>query len=472
MTLNKKFFLSLLALTALTACACDDDNDDSCTDNATKACKDANTSVICINGEWKDVVCSANQTCSAPTNRCTPTSGTGDNGGSGNITVDPSIPAAGTACTYKTSEAKCASDKSYGVICGSSNEYYNYTCKDNDCFVCEDGFLTCGSSNCKGGSGGNSTLEACTADSTEKCSGACSTDKKTGYYWNNGIKTVDCSAKSDCSVSEKGFVQCGSGSGNSGSGDITVDPSIPAAGTACTYKTSEAKCASDKSYGVICGKSNEYYNYTCKDNDCFVCEDGFLTCGSSNCKSSGGTTQESCTATSTAKCTAACSTDKKTGYYWSSKNGIQTLDCSEKSDCAISDSGRVSCGVPEACEVNYKGTCSDDKATARVCYNNVMVDWECYNNGCSVDDTGTVTCPRDPSTLSQDCTGDKVNRATSGGKDGDCCDPDKYVPAGCVDNAGLRCDSEGVLKDWKCTDPKLPVCYYEAEKKWYDCKAE
>ncbi len=547
MMLNKRFLLGLVAIASLTAYACDDDDDSSsCSNGATKACANATTAVMCLNGDWKEVKCTGTQVCNAVSQKCTePGSNGGNTGGNGGNTGgnnNNTLPAcsmseAGQSCSackpvcspdgssaYLCNSSKgtsmkwtcanndcavddtgnvtcskpeggnnnntlpacsmseagqscssctpvCSADGSTAYLCNSSKgTSMKWTCANNDCAVDDKGSVTCSKAEGgNGGNGGNTTLPACSmseaGQSCSSCTPVCSADGSTAYLCNSskGTSMKWTCANNDCAVDAKGSVTCSKAEGGNG-GTVTVDPSIPKDGDACTYKSSEAKCASNGSYGVICGSENTYYNYTCKNNDCVVC-DGFLKCGT--CSSA---TTEKCTANSTSKCSAACSADGKTGYYWTSAtNSIETVDCSEKSNCTL-DGNYVQCGETVACdESNHgKGTCAADGATAEVCYGGKMVTWECFNNACSVAADGVVTCPRDTSSFDQNCNGDKVNRLTSGGTTGDCCDPTYYEPAGCVSNAGLRCDSKGVVKAWTCKSPQ--TCNYDSATKYYSCK--
>ena len=161
-----------------------------------------------------------------------------------------------------------------------------------------------------------------------------------------------------------------------------------------------------------------------------------------------------------------CDKEAKTFYLDPSK-GV----CTSDKKCTVCSNGYGGCGITcndsgntgETCtEENKHGTCAADNATAKVCINGKYQTWTCAGNVCGTNEDGTINCPKESTT---ECTGEKL---TSGGVAGNCCDAEKYEPAGCVDNAGLRCSSDGIIKTWTCKAGE--TCTYDSAKKWYSCE--
>ena len=161
-----------------------------------------------------------------------------------------------------------------------------------------------------------------------------------------------------------------------------------------------------------------------------------------------------------------CDKEAKTFYLDSSK-GV----CTSDKKCTVCSNGYGGCGITcndsgntgETCtEENKHGTCAADNATAKVCINGKYQTWTCAGNVCGTNEDGTINCPKESTT---ECTGEKL---TSGGVAGNCCDVENYEPAGCVDNAGLRCSSDGIIKAWTCKAGE--TCTYDSAKKWYSCE--
>ena len=161
-----------------------------------------------------------------------------------------------------------------------------------------------------------------------------------------------------------------------------------------------------------------------------------------------------------------CDKEAKTFYLDPSK-GV----CTSDKKCTVCSNGYGGCGITcndsgntgETCtEENKHGTCAADNATAKVCINGKYQTWTCAGNVCGTNEDGTINCPKESTT---ECTGEKL---TSGGVAGNCCDVENYEPAGCVDNAGLRCSSDGIIKAWTCKAGE--TCTYDSAKKWYSCE--
>ena len=140
----------------------------------------------------------------------------------------------------------CNSDKSAGFYCNTQTGKIGMKeCAENSCTI-DGNSVTCGKQ--------VDNREECNASSTAACKGACSADKKTGYYWSKELKTQDC-PNADCSVSASGYVSCG---------EIeTCDPA--------TYQTT---CNEDKKGGLRCNDKGEVRTFTCNTGSCVVSHDG------------------------------------------------------------------------------------------------------------------------------------------------------------------------------------------------------
>jgi hypothetical protein len=150
-------------------------------------------------------------------------------------------------------QAVCSTDGSKGYYCNTkTSKMVEKSCNNNVCSV-DGNTLNC------------DDRDACTASSDKACIGACSDDKKTGYYWSQGLKTVDC-PNADC-TSVNGNVACGEQA-------------------TCTADTYTPSCSGDKTYALYCSSKEIVKQYNCKEGtSCVIHTDGKCTVDSDNCKS-------------------------------------------------------------------------------------------------------------------------------------------------------------------------------------------
>lgn len=164
---------------------------------------------------------------------------------------------------------------------------------------------------------------------------------------------------------------------------------------------------------------------------------------------------EDCTATSNAKCKAACAADGK-GYYWNSKN-VVTQDCPAKQLNCLNNNGKIVCigdVTEETCDPSAKPapTCTDGNAKVKYCDSNVnkFVVKPCAT--CVVKE-GVYYCDGD----------DKLTDCTTLDS------TDKCKGVCTSETEGLRFSSrEGKVVKWTCSKPG-EKCEADATG-WLSCK--
>ena len=301
--MSKKLLALLVAVSACFAFGCSDDDGDSCKANE-KRC-DGNNAQICTNGSWKTIKCEKG--CDKEKNACI---------------VDPGKP--DVKCTA-TSTSECTGTCSTDKLAGwfwSKDALNTVDCPNADC-TDANGFVKCGSKS-----------PVCTATSTSKCTGACSADKKAGYYWSkDALKTIDCS-KADC-TDANGFVQCGE---------------TPAC-TATSTERCTVACNDDKSVGYYWNSTNNQVGERkCPNKDCTIegtsvkCGNGQTQCKGDQ-KESGGAIGDCC---DTSKYVPDC-----TNMLRCSKGEIKAISCKEGKSCKLNTDGN--------CSVESGNYCKDGK---------------------------------------------------------------------------------------------------------------
>ena len=535
--MSKKLLALLVAVSTCCAFGCSDDDSDSCK-TGEKRC-DGSNAQICTNGSWTTIKCEkgcdkATGVCTVPKDPCT-TAGEKRCSGKelqeckdGNwskvedcaISCDEAKKECGggdgvcTATSTSKCTGACSADKKAGYF-WSKDTLKTVDCPNSDC-TATNGYVQCGE------------LPKCTAESTERCNVACSADKSVGYYWNSKDKKVGerkC-PNNDCTI-EGTSVKC---EGDKGNGERPSD--VPAT---CVKGTSKGMCSAEDKQPYICGDKGEYYKGKCESGTCFECSNGWVGCGATEadvckkqddtkctgekvqtggeegtccdaanyqascinenanalicakgavkkwtCKDNicsvgsdnkvkcdnpngtgGGSDKgdtdnlEDCTATSNAKCKAACAADGK-GYYWNSKN-VVTQDCPAKQLNCLNNNGKIVCigdVTEETCDPSAKPapTCTDGNAKVKYCDSNVnkFVVKPCAT--CVVKE-GVYYCDGD----------DKLTDCTTLDS------TDKCKGVCTSETEGLRFSSrEGKVVKWTCSKPG-EKCEADATG-WLSCK--
>ena len=424
---------------------CDDEPTAVCTEGA-QQCSAAGIPQKCINNAWvAQAACATGTSCNALTGQCSPDSAPCTEGAKD--------------CNASGVPVSCVSGKWVtGSACGTGT-----TCKNG---TCETVVVP-------------SEIPA-DVKAQEPCTGAvCGSDGNV-YFCDKEAKTfyLDpskgvCTSDKKCTVCSNGYGGCGiTCNDNPGTTEIPADVK---AQEPCTG----AVCGSDGNVYFCDKEAKTFYLDSSKgvctsDKKCTVCSNGYGGCGIT-CNDNPGTSEIPADVKAQEPCTGAvcgsdgnvyfCDKEAKT-FYLTSK-GV----CTSDKICTVCSNGYGGCGITcndsgntgETCtEENKHGTCAADNATAKVCINGKYQTWTCAGNVCGTNEDGTINCPKESTT---ECTGEKL---TSGGVAGNCCDVENYEPAGCVDNAGLRCSSDGIIKAWTCKAGE--TCTYDSAKKWYSCE--
>ena len=398
--MSKKLLALLVAVSTCCAFGCSDDDSDSCK-TGEKRC-DGNNAQICVNGNWSKGTPCANG-CDKATGVCkekAPDTGACTTAGEkrcsgkqlqeckdGNWSkledCKDSCDEATKACVNPNPGGKCtATSTSQCTGSCSADKKTGYfwskeALKTVDCpnADCTDtnGYVQCGET------------PACTATSTERCNVACSADKSVGYYWNSKDKKVGerkCPNK-DCIV-EGTSVKCESGSEPTCTGEKVQTGGEE--GACCDAATYQVSCINENANALICAKG-AVKKWTCKDNICSVGSDNKVKCDNPNGTGGGSGTGdtdnlEDCTATSNAKCKVACNDDKSVGYYWNgNKSEVGKRECPNK-DCIIEGTS-VKCAGASTCD--QKPVCNEAGNKVTYCSSSSgLTDKDCPQ--CYVDD--------------------------------------------------------------------------------------
>ena len=315
---------------------------------------------------------------------------------------------------------------SYKKVCGSDGNSAYYCDKDGkvakaDCAGCtinaESNRYECADNR-----------PDCTADSKEACKGACSADKKTGYFWNKELKTVDCSAKSDCTV-DGTYVKCASAESASCEGKLDKGGKV---GDDCDRNCYTQTCTNSGKNALVCW-DDKVAEWTCAT----TCQDAGYDASKPlqvKCPKGGAeTTGTPCKPGLTSKCDDACSEDKLTRWYWNGSEVKEkkckeaTCDPKDMNSCVAAGSGEE---LP-ACEKKDSGACTKctpvcDGGKAYICntQTNEMFAKDCIN--CKVEGISAIC-----------------------GSTGEKCGED-YVPSCDDDSKGKYCSKEEI-KIWTCT---------------------
>lgn len=443
--MSKKLLALLVAVSTCCAFGCSDDDSDSCK-TGEKRC-DGNNAQICVNGNWsKGTPCADG--CDKATGVCTvpPCKTAGEKRCSGkelqeckdgnwskvevctgscDEATKACVPNPGGKCTA-TSTSQCTGSCSADKKTGYF--WSKEALKTVDCpnADCTDtnGYVQCGET------------PACTATSTERCNVACSADKSVGYYWNgkeNKVGERKCPNK-DCTI-EGTSVKCESGSEPTCTGEKVQTGGEE--GACCDAATYQVSCINENANALICAKG-AVKKWTCKDNICSVGSDNKVKCDNPNGTGGGSGTGdtdnlEDCTATSNAKCKVACNDDKSVGYYWNgNKSEVGKRECPNK-DCIIEGTS-VKCAGASTCD--QKPVCNEAGNKVTYCSSSSgLTDKDCPQ--CYVDDD-TFWCNGDQN-LPQCAKG-----ATS-----------KCIGTCLSDTEGVFWDNNtNAVKDKTCTAPK------------------
>lgn len=403
--MSKKLLALLVAVSTCCAFGCSDDDSDSCK-TGEKRC-DGSNAQICVNGSWTTIKCEKG--CDKATGVCT-------------VPKDPCTTAGEKRCSGKELQE-----------CKDGNWSKLEDCKDS----CDEAKKECVEPI------EPPTGNECAPGVTNKdCTPACSADKATGYFWNSktdaiGSKTCP---KKDCYI-DGTSVKC-----------KEVEK--------CDKNTAKKTCV-DANTVSFCNNNGEMQTKTC--NSCTLNADStYYCCDGNNSKCDGGGSGtgdtgnlEDCTATSNAKCKAACAADGK-GYYWNSKN-VVTQDCPAKQLNCLNNNGKIVCigdVTEETCDPSAKPapTCTDGNAKVKYCDSNVnkFVVKPCAT--CVVKE-GVYYCDGD----------DKLTDCTTLDS------TDKCKGVCTSETEGLRFSSrEGKVVKWTCSKPG-EKCEADATG-WLSCK--
>lgn len=417
--MSKKLLALLVAVSTCCAFGCSDDDSDSCK-TGEKRC-DGSNAQICTNGSWTTIKCEkgcdkATGVCTVPKDPCT-TAGEKRCSGKelqeckdGNWSkvevCTGSCDEATKACVNPNPGDKCtATSTSQCTGSCSADKKTGYfwskeALKTVDCpnADCTDtnGYVQCGE------------LPKCTAESTERCNVACSADKSVGYYWNSKDKKVGerkC-PNNDCTI-EGTSVKC---EGDKGNGERPSD--VPAT---CVKGTSKGMCSAEDKQPYICGDKGEYYKGKCESGTCFECSNGWVGCGA--------TEADVCKKQDDTKCT-----------------GEKVQTGGEEGTCCDA--------------ANYQASCINENANALICAKGAVKKWTCKDNICSVGSDNKVKCDN------PNGTGGGSN--TGGTGTGKTCDKATTNPV--CSEAGDKvtyCSSSNELKEKDC-----PQCHVEGGTFW------
>ena len=332
--MSKKLLALLVAVSTCCAFGCSDDDSDSCK-TGEKRC-DGNNAQICVNGNWsKGTPCAdgcdkATGVCTVPPATCK-TAGEKRCSGKELQECKDGNWSKVEVCTGSCDEAKkeCVPVEPPSDKCtATSTSKCTGTCstdKKAGYFWSKDTLKTvdCPNADCTDTNGYVQCGEppACTATSTERCNVACSADKSVGYYWNgkeNKVGERKCPNK-DCTI-EGTSVKCGDGDPKCTGEKV---PTGGEEGACCDAATYQVSCINDNANALICAKG-AVKKWTCKDNICSVGSDNKVKCDNPNGTGGGTGTGEACDkATTNPVCNEAG--DKVT--YCSSSNELKEKDC-------------------------------------------------------------------------------------------------------------------------------------------------
>ena len=396
--MSKKLLALLVAVSTCCAFGCSDDDSDSCK-TGEKRC-DGNNAQICVNGNWsKGTPCAdgcdkATGVCIVPPVTCK-TAGEKRCSGKELQECKDGNWSKVEVCTGSCDEAKkeCVPvEPPSGKCTATSTSQCTGSCsadKKTGYFWSKEALKTvdCPNADCTDTNGYVQCGEtpACTATSTERCNVACSADKSVGYYWNgkeNKVGERKCPNK-DCTI-EGTSVKCESGSEPTCTGEKVQTGGEE--GACCDAATYQVSCINENANALICAKG-AVKKWTCKDNICSVGSDNKVKCDNPNGTGGGSGTGdtdnlEDCTATSNAKCKVACNDDKSVGYYWNgNKSEVGKRECPNK-DCIIEGTS-VKCAGAATCD--QKPVCNEAGNKVTYCSSSSgLTDKDCPQ--CYVDD--------------------------------------------------------------------------------------
>ncbi len=450
--MSKKLLALLIAVSTCCAFGCSDDDSDSCK-MGEKRC-DGNISQTCINGSWnKGTTCTngcdtAKGVCKGDDKKPEACKTAGEKRCSGKELQECKD---GNWSTLKVCEVSCDETKKEcgggdGVCTATSTSKCTGACsadKKAGYFWSKDTLKTvdCPNSDCTATNGyvQCGELPKCTAESTERCNVACSADKSVGYYWNSKDKKVGerkC-PNNDCTI-EGTSVKC---EGDKGNGERPSD--VPAT---CVKGTSKGMCSAEDKQPYICGDKGEYYKGKCESGTCFACSNGWVGCGATEadvCKTPE--TAEKCQKGGTAYCQKHCLEDGSKGYYY--KQGkVEEVVCA-KNDCIINSNKHVVCKS----EDNAGGGSGSGKTCDKATTNPV-----CNETGDKV-----TYCSSSNELKDKDCPQCHVEGGTFW------CNGDQNL-ANCVEGGTSKCrgncvsdtlgyiwnKDENKVKEYTCTAPK------------------
>ena len=416
--MSKKLLALLVAVSTCCAFGCSDDDSDSCK-TGEKRC-DGNNAQICVNGNWsKGTPCADG--CDKATGVCTVPPATCKTAGE-------------KRCSGKElQECKDGNWSKVEVCTGSCDE------AKKECVPVEP------------------PSDKCTATSTSKCTGTCSTDKKAGYFWSKDtLKTVDC-PNADC-TDTNGYVQCGE----------------PPACTATSTERCNVACSADKSVGYYWnGKENKVGERKCPNKDCTI-EGTSVKCGDGDPKCTGekvptGGEEGACCDAATYQ--VSCINENANALICA-KGAVKKWTCKDNI-CSVGSDNKVKCDNPNgtggsqtttctgekvqtggeegACcdAATYQVSCINDNANALICAKGAVKKWTCKDNICSVGSDNKVKC-------------DNPNGTGGGTGTGEACDKATTNPV--CNEAGDKvtyCSSSNELKEKDC-----PQCYVNGGVFW------
>ena len=334
----------------------------------------------------------------------------------------------GKTCVEKASkDCTSKSTSQCNDACEGNKKYYwdtaSSSLKYKNCYQCKmDGNKeVCG------------TFPDCVAGGTEYCTKACKADGSEGYYYSQGkVETKTCAAND------------------------------------CTIVGERVACESEKcdptTYPKVCDEGGKSYKFCNKDGliQPFTCDGDKVCSVTGSGESTYISCRQDCTATSTAKCDAACSADEKAGYYWNgTQSKLETRSCNEGQKCQLVGTS-VNCISSELAYQDCTGSkCGEDgniyfcdvethkyySSNSSICGVNKCGICKDGFGGCGYGEGGNQSCATDGH--DKECTGD--NKLTTGGAKDNCCDPDNYKHTCSQDkNTLYRCRSWGKVELMTC----------------------
>ena len=418
--MSKRLLVALMALSVVSAYACDDDKKDDgnggaqtgCVHKATRCSADNNYVEVCANGVWKE----KSKDCVGNGTVCKVDPGTNK--------ADCEAPSAELSCDSNGVPQSCLNGVcttltpcNEGWICKGAGECVEIAkmCKEGDkqckgstpevCdangdwipgTACDASTEVCSAGNCVNKS------ELC-LESSETCTVGkpCDNNEFQQICTDGNAHAIVCSnfviTQYDCADNE-----CAPNTENSKR--VVCKKGLPEdIPTSCVKNEDKGLCSSVDGKAYVCGDTGYYANNKCTGT-CFECPDNFwVGCGDSIEVACAGhmSLPESCDETYV----SSCSEDGTKGYFCS-QGKVKTKSCTDPDWKCSNDDGYIDCNTCEGavttggeengcCDsANYVETCAEDGSYLLQCIKNKITKKYCANNACapSADDPNVLVC--------------------------------------------------------------------------------